>query len=98
MGTLAHIEEVDAEQAGLLHVRCLGGQRFRVLTDHQSLQHFRTQPLLSNRQSRWKDVIANFDFDIVYIEGKTNTVADALSRRRDHMPHHTVSATRIGFA
>jgi uncharacterized protein len=31
VGTLAHIEEVDAEQAGLLHVRCLGGQRFRVL-------------------------------------------------------------------
>jgi Lon protease-like protein len=31
VGTLAHIDDVDAAQAGLLHVRCRGGQRFRVL-------------------------------------------------------------------
>lgn len=67
----------------------LHGRKFTVLTDHHSLQHFKTQPMLSGRQSRWKDVIANFDFDIVYIEGKTNTVADALSRRRDHMQQHS---------
>jgi uncharacterized protein len=30
VGTLAHIEEVDAEQTGILRVRCLGGQRFRI--------------------------------------------------------------------
>jgi hypothetical protein len=65
----------------------LYGRKFTVLTDHHSLQHFKTQPMLSGRQTRWKDIIANFDFDIVYIEGKTNTVADALSRRRDHMQH-----------
>jgi uncharacterized protein len=38
VGTLAHIEEVDAEQAGLLHVRCKGGQRFRVLGEAQRLE------------------------------------------------------------
>ena len=31
VGTLAHIEEVDAEQPGILRLRCLGGQRFRLL-------------------------------------------------------------------
>ena len=65
----------------------LHGAKFKVLTDHKSLQHFKTQPLLSGRQSRWKDVIANFDFDIEYIEGTTNVVADGLSRRPDHMQH-----------
>jgi hypothetical protein len=30
VGTLAHLEEVDAEQAGLLRVRCIGGLRFRI--------------------------------------------------------------------
>ena len=30
IGTLAHIDEVDAEQAGLLAVRGRGGQRFRI--------------------------------------------------------------------
>jgi len=29
-GVLAHLEEVDAEQAGLLRVRCVGGQRFEI--------------------------------------------------------------------
>ncbi|MFM7705212.1 MAG: LON peptidase substrate-binding domain-containing protein [Rubrivivax sp.] len=30
VGVLAHIEEVDAEQSGILLVRCRGGQRFRL--------------------------------------------------------------------
>ena len=31
VGVLARIEEVDAEQAGILQVRCTGGSRFRLL-------------------------------------------------------------------
>ncbi len=31
VGVLAHIEEVDAEQTGILRLRCTGGQRFRLL-------------------------------------------------------------------
>jgi Lon protease-like protein len=30
VGVLAHVDEVDAEQAGLLRVVCTGGQRFRI--------------------------------------------------------------------
>ena len=30
VGTLAHIDEVDAEQAGILRLRCHGGQRFKL--------------------------------------------------------------------
>lgn len=30
VGTLAHIEDVDAEQPGILQLRCSGGQRFRL--------------------------------------------------------------------
>ena len=30
VGVLAHIEEVDAEQPGILRVRCIGGARFRL--------------------------------------------------------------------
>ncbi len=39
VGTLAHIEEVDAEQAGLLHVRCRGGQRFRMVGEPARLDN-----------------------------------------------------------
>jgi Lon protease-like protein len=30
VGVLAHIEDVDAEQPGILHLRCVGGRRFRL--------------------------------------------------------------------
>ncbi len=30
VGVLAHIDEVDAEQTGILRLRCTGGQRFRL--------------------------------------------------------------------
>jgi Lon protease-like protein len=30
VGTLAHLEAVDAEQPGILQVRCIGGERFRI--------------------------------------------------------------------
>jgi hypothetical protein len=64
----------------------LHGRQFTILSDHRSLQHFTTQPLLSARQARWKDLLAEFDFIIQYIEGPKNVVADALSRRHDHRP------------
>ncbi len=31
VGVLAHLDEVDAEQPGILRVRCLGGERFHLL-------------------------------------------------------------------
>ena len=31
VGVLAHLDEIDAEQPGILHVRCLGGERFRLM-------------------------------------------------------------------
>jgi hypothetical protein len=70
----------------------LMGLKFKVMTDHKSLQYFQTQPQLSGRQVRWKDTIANYDFDIEYIEGKTNVVADGLSRRHDH---HTPNSSIV---
>ena len=36
----------------------LHGSKFMVRTDHKSLQYFQTQPMLSGRQARWKDVLA----------------------------------------
>jgi len=64
----------------------LHGSKFKILvkTDHHSLQYFKTQPTLTGRQARWLDIVAEFDFDIEYIDGKTNVVADGLSRRHDH--------------
>jgi uncharacterized protein len=35
VGTLAHIDDVDAEQTGILRVRCRGGQRCRLRSEPQ---------------------------------------------------------------
>src|ERR1700737_759094 len=58
----------------------LTGTRFEVLTDHAPLRHWKTQKDLSKRQIRWLNFLCDFDFDIHYIPGITNTAADALSR------------------
>jgi len=60
----------------------------RVRTDHKSLIHFQTQPMLSGRQTRWLETLANFDYVVEYVAGSANGVADALSRRHDlNAPH-----------
>ena len=84
-----HEQELLSIIVALKSWRCyLSGVKFRikVMTDHKSLQHLKTQPQLSSRQARWLDLIAEFDFDIEYVEGKSNVVADGLSRRPDHKP------------
>jgi hypothetical protein len=71
------------------------GSKFTVRTDHKSLEYFKTQPSLSARQSRWKDFLANFDFDIEYVKGKANVVADGLSRVVHHQTKTELLHLRI---
>jgi hypothetical protein len=39
-----------------------------------------TQTNLSKRQMRWMETLQEYDYEIVYVQGKFNVVADALSR------------------
>ena len=57
------------------------GLKFKIQTDHESLRYLSTQPHLSRRQCRWMELLQEFDFEIEYVKGKENVVADALSRR-----------------
>jgi hypothetical protein len=56
------------------------GRKILVVTDHKALEFFKTQRRLNSRQTRWMEFLARFDYDITYVKGETNLVADALSR------------------
>ncbi|GJZ77428.1 putative reverse transcriptase domain-containing protein [Tanacetum coccineum] len=64
----------------------LYGTKCTVFTDHKSLQHILDQKELNMRQRRWLELLSDYDCDIRYHPGKTNVVADALSRKEQIKP------------
>ncbi len=67
VGTMAHIEEWKALMPGLMHIRCKGGRRFRIVTAEQ-LKH-----------GLWMAEVAPIDDDMaVPIPGDQQDVADSL--------------------
>ncbi|XP_069152686.1 uncharacterized protein [Solanum lycopersicum] len=70
------------------------GVKCEVYTDHRSLQYVFTQKDLNLRQSRWTELLKDYDITILYHPGKANVVADALSRKTGSMgslPHLQIS-------
>ena len=59
----------------------LVGNKFVLKTDHNSLRYFLTQTDLNEKQQKWGIKVQAFEFDIEYVKGKNNVVADALSIR-----------------
>ena len=57
----------------------LVGSKFCIKTNHNSLRHFLGQQDLNNCQKKWVTKLQAYDFDITYVKGTQNVVADALS-------------------
>ena len=55
-------------------------------TDHHNLQNFLTTKVWNQRQIRWAQQLANYDFKIVYRPGNRGGKPDALSRRPEYRP------------
>jgi hypothetical protein len=57
------------------------GQKFRVQTDHSSLQYILGELMLTGRQMPLLETLQKYDFNIEYYPGAKNHVQDTLSRR-----------------
>ena len=65
---------------------CLGTTT-HVFTDNTTLRYLQTMPRPSARQIRWLQFLAEYDLVITHIPGRTNTVADILSRLHPSDPN-----------
>ena len=74
------IEMLAGVETMLRRADILQGTQFKWLTDHKGLTYLLNQKNLSGRQARWLEKISSFTFEVVYIAGCENILADALSR------------------
>jgi hypothetical protein len=77
------------------------GRSLSVVTDHKSLVFFKSQGSLTPRQNRWWKYLSRFSYEVIYVKGKFNKVADLFLRwyqfygPKDHVnPFEFVSADR----
>lgn len=71
----------------------LYGRKFVIRTDHKPLQWLHNLKEPNSKLQRWKIKLEEFNFDIEYLSGKENKVADALSRVEIHA--HEMEADEI---
>jgi transposase InsO family protein len=58
----------------------LYGKRFKIVTDHKPLTWLFNVKDPSSRLMRWRLKLEEYDYEVLYKEGRQNTNADALSR------------------
>lgn len=54
--------------------------KINILTDHQPLTFALSNKNTNSKMKRWKSILEEYDYRLIYKPGSTNVVADALSR------------------
>jgi hypothetical protein len=84
----------DLELAAVFHAlkiwrHYLIGNKCEIYTDHKSLKYIFTQPDLNLIQTRWLELIKDYNLEIHYHPGRANVVANARSQKA--YCHHLVT-------
>jgi RNase H-like domain found in reverse transcriptase/Reverse transcriptase (RNA-dependent DNA polymerase)/gag-polyprotein putative aspartyl protease len=86
----AEVNYTTTEQEMLAVVYCLAQWRYYLEgpvvllhTDHEPLTWLKSQKSLNRRQARWLEFLSRFSYEVVYVKGDENVVADALTRNLD---------------
>jgi hypothetical protein len=92
----------DMELVAIVHAlkmwrHYLLGRIFVLMIDHSGLRYLFDHPKINVRQSRWMNIISEFDFEIKYIKGNEIRVVDSLSRSMKlfHLEFVSVSESDI---
>ena len=72
----------------------LYGRKYKIYSDHKSLQYIQQQKELILRQRRWVELLKDYDCQILYHPRKANVVADALSRKSIESLAHILEQKR----
>lgn len=57
-----------------------GSKKVKIFTDHQPLTYALSHKNHNSKMKRWKAILEEYNYELKYQPGKTNRVADALSR------------------
>jgi hypothetical protein len=86
---LAVVDALKAFETRLL------GIPFTVITDHQTLVHMMNQEISTPRRMRCMNYMQRFKFRIQHQSGKTNMLADALSRQYEDIPRDRIGTEEM---
>jgi RNase H-like domain found in reverse transcriptase/Integrase zinc binding domain len=89
----ATMRETYGMVQSILHYRTyLIGSKFTVYTDHKPLVQWFTLTPLSDTYAKWMVKLQGLTFEVKYVEGEKNVLADLMSR-----PHDVVRSTLEEF-
>jgi len=57
--------------------------KFLIQTDYQNLKYFKSPQKITPSQAQWHEFLQDYNFELEHFPGKSNTIADLLSWRKD---------------